>query len=255
MSKNARGVQYRTNVWRIVSEFEDHESYETTSGLDIDDFFASDEFKDRIAEEGIEFVDKSDCFEPVKHSLQLIETLAKCVHEARRKLVVVRRTPENNGPVLMLQRQNFEQGLVSEEAPLSFLAMYKDQKLLLTQDIVPGKSTLSRMLLNLVENDDTCAVCGGLLRDSQSTTLACQHEIHTECLLSMLEKSKSGEKAQCPECTNPRLKITKKRTADDDASSALEELKFQTQMRAIAALMEAAGLEPTDATCVEKEID
>lgn len=247
MSKNARGLAYRTNVWKIESEFENADSYDVPSGLDLEAFFESDAFMTRIDDEGVELEDMSAIFENVKHSLELIEALARCVHVARRRLVVIRRVPENSGPVLMLQRQNALTGLVGEESPLALIALYREKKLLLTQDLVPGESTLTRMLLNFVGNEDTCAVCGDLLRNAQSTMLSCRHELHTACLLSILEKSKGGEKAKCPDCTHPRARIARERVAVDAATEKLDDLKYHTQMRAITAMMEAAGLTPNPA--------
>ena len=193
--KASNGPYYLENVWLIEREFPTADRYETPTDLPglVNTLYA------QVKATGYILHDSSERLNNVKHALELTMAWAQSVREARTTdtMHIVRRTPENSGAMLMIQRQEHLRGQCSEMAPIAYIALVRDDQIVVTRDRVPDQDSTERILLMLAKSRDDCCICGEFLRRRESTSLTrCGHCVHTECLQLML----AGGGDSCPRC-------------------------------------------------------
>lgn len=195
--KQANGRYYLDNVWRILAEYPSNEEYDCRSDLPglVNKLYT------QVRDIGYALSDESARLNGVKNCLELAEAWAKLCRDARtsEKMFIVRRTPENSGAVLMIQRIEHLRGQVTEMAPLAYIAIVRDDQLLVTRDRVMDQDTTERVLLKLAQMREDCAVCLGFIRERQSTVFACGHQIHSDCYEQFIEANGTA----CPACRSP----------------------------------------------------
>jgi len=266
-AKARNGRYYLENVCVIVREFPSADNYECPTDLGG----LVNKLKSDVQLIGYELEDASDRFNALKHALPLTLAWAELVREARttKKMFLVRRTAENCGPILMLQRQEHLRGQCTEMAPLAYIAIVRDDQLVVTRDRVSEQDTTERILLKLAKNKDDCAICMEFLRSRQSTSFMCGHCVHSDCF----RKFVAAGHDKCPLCREPV--DTEQFDIEVKQGSALQEIQkrepqtlveaieiaedaedthrrhvhnmpaplFNQQMRAVRDLMEALGVE------------
>ena len=149
-AKRRNGRYYLEDVWIIVREFPSADRYACPTQLEgLVDALRAD-----VSLAGYEFVDASDRFNDLTHALHLTVAWASLVREARTtdKMFLVRRTTENSGALLMLQRQEHLRGQCTEMAPVAYIALVRGEQLVVTRDRVPDQATTERMLLTLAKH-------------------------------------------------------------------------------------------------------
>lgn len=195
--KAAGGRYYLENVWRVVKEYHSADVYECPTDLPN---LANTLFP-AVRDMGYELSDESSRFDGVKNCLELAEAWAHLCRDARtcRKMFIVRRTPENSGALLMVQRIEHLRGQVTEMAPLAFLAVVRDDQILVTRDRVMEQATTERVLLEFAKQREDCAICQEFIRARQSTVFACGHQIHSDCYEQFIQAGYT----LCPSCRSP----------------------------------------------------
>lgn len=195
--KAANGRYYLDNVWRILPEYPTHGEFECRTDLPglVNKLFA------QVRHIGYTLSDESARLDGVKNCLDLAEAWAKLCRDARtsNSMFIVRRTPENSGAVLMIQRIEHLRGQVTEMAPLAYIAIVRDDQLLVTRDRVMEQDTTERVMLEFAKMREDCAVCMEFIRARQSTVFACGHQIHSDCYEQFV---KAGH-TTCPSCRSP----------------------------------------------------
>jgi hypothetical protein len=193
--KASNGPYYLDDVWKIEREFPTADKYETPTDLPN----LANTLYAQVRDIGYTLHDSSDKLNNVHHALEMTMAWAKIVREARTTdtMHIVRRTPENSGAMLMIQRQEHLRGQCSEMAPISYIALVRDDQLVVTRDRVPDQDSTERILLMMARSKDDCCICGEFLRRRESTSLTrCGHCVHTDCLKLVLA---AGE-LSCPQC-------------------------------------------------------
>ena len=193
--KASNGPYYLDDVWKIEREFPTADKYETPTDLPnlVNTLYA------QVRDIGYTLHDSSEKLNNVHHALELTMAWAKIVREARTTdtMHIVRRTPENSGAMLMIQRQEHLRGQCSEMAPIAYIALVRDDQLVVTRDRVPDQDSTERILLMMARSKDDCCICNEFLRRRESTSLTrCGHCVHTDCLKLVLA---AGE-LSCPQC-------------------------------------------------------
>ena len=193
--KASNGPFYLDNVWKIQREFPTADNYDTPTDLTnvVNTLYA------QVRDIGYTLEDSSEKLNDVHHALELTMAWAKIVRDARTTdtMHILRRTPENSGAMLMIQRQEHLRGQCSEMAPVAYIALVRDDQLVVTRDRVPDQDATERILLMMARSKDDCCICGDFLRRRESTSLTrCGHCVHTECLKLVLA---AGE-LSCPQC-------------------------------------------------------
>lgn len=195
--KAANGRYYGDNLWRICAEYPSHDTYDCRTDLTglVNKLYAE------VRDIGYVLSDESARLDNIKNCLQLAEAWAKLCREARtsNKMFIVRRTPDNSGAVLMVQRLEHLRGQVTEMAPLAYLAIVRDDQLLVTRDRVMEQEVSERVLLAFAKQREDCAICMEFIRSRQSTVFACGHQIHSDCYEKFIE---NGLRT-CPACRSP----------------------------------------------------
>lgn len=193
--KASNGLYYLEDVWRIEREFPTANCYETPTDLSG----LGNTLYAQIKATGYTLHDSSDRLNNVKHALELTMAWAQIVREARTTdtMHIVRRTPENSGALLMIQRQEHLRGQCSEITPVAYIALVRDDQIVVTRDRVPDQDSTERILLMMAKSRDDCCICGEFLRRRESTSLTqCGHCVHTDCLQLMV----AGGATSCPQC-------------------------------------------------------
>lgn len=195
--KAAGGRYYLENVWRVEKEYHSADVYDCRTDLPrlVNALFPA------VRDLGYELSDESSRFNGVKNCLELAEAWALLCREARtcKKMFIVRRTPENSGPMLMVQRIEHLRGQVTEMAPLSFVAIVRDDQILVTRDRVMEQATTERVLIEFAKQREDCAICQEFIRARQSTVFACGHQIHSDCYEQFIQAGHT----LCPSCRSP----------------------------------------------------
>ena len=192
--KQANGRYYLDNVWRILTEYPSNPRYDCRSDLPglVNKLYA------QVRHIGYALSDESARLDGVKNCLELAEAWAKLCRDARtsERMFIVRRTPENSGAVLMIQRIEHLRGQVTEMAPLAYIAIVRDDQLLVTRDRVLEQEMTERVLLEFAKMREDCVVCQSFIRKRQSTVLPCGHHIHSDCYAQFIEAGHT----HCPAC-------------------------------------------------------
>lgn len=193
--KASNGPYYLDDVWKIEREFPTAHNYDAPTDLPnlVNTLYA------QVRDIGYTLVDSSERLNDVHHALELTMAWAKIVREARTTdtMHIIRRTPENSGAMLMIQRQEHLRGQCSEMAPIAYIALVRDDQLVVTRDRVPDQDSTERILLLMARSKDDCCICGEFLRRRESTSLTrCGHCVHTDCLKLVFT---AGE-ISCPQC-------------------------------------------------------
>ena len=146
-AKASNGRYYLNDVWKIVREFPSADNYEC--GVDLQDLARV--VAPAVHANGFLALDSSTRLDNLHHALHLAEAWASIVREARTSKVmhILRRTPENCGAMLMVQRQEHIRGYVDESAPIALIVVCKNDQLLLTRDEIPKNDTLCPLLLEM----------------------------------------------------------------------------------------------------------
>lgn len=148
--KACNGRYYLDDVNVIIREFPSAHVYDCRTDLPklCNKLFV------QIRDIGYEFQDVSDRMNGVTHALKLTMAWAQIVREARTKdiMYLVRRTPENSGAMLMVQRQEHLRAQCSEMAPLAYIALVRGEQLVVTRDRVADQDTTERLLIQWAKN-------------------------------------------------------------------------------------------------------
>jgi len=193
--KASNGRYYLEDVWVIEMEFPTAHHYETATNLPqlVNSLYT------QVRDVGYVLHDSSNRLNGVKHALELTLAWAQIVREARTTdtMHIVRRTPENSGAMLMIQRQEHLRGQCSEMAPIAYIALVRDDQFVVTRDRVADQDSTERMLLKMAKSKDDCCICGEFLRRRESTTLTgCGHCVHIDCL----KRAVGDGVVACPLC-------------------------------------------------------
>lgn len=195
--KGANGRYYLDNLWRICAEYPTHDVYECRADLEglVNKLYT------QVRDLGYMLSDESARLDGVKNCLELAEAWAKLCRDARtsEKMFVVRRTPQNSGAMLMVQRLEHLRGQVTEMAPLAYIAIVRDDQLLVTRDRVMEQDATERVLIEFAKQREDCAICMEFIRARQSMAFACGHQIHSDCYEQFV---KAGAQ-KCPACSMP----------------------------------------------------
>lgn len=139
------GRYYVEDIWKIVREYPTSGDYECRTDLPglVNALFA------QVRDFGYKLIDSSDRLNGCKHALELTMAWAMVVREAKTTstMHLIRRTPENTGAALMMQRQESLRGQCTEYAPVAYIALIRDQQLIVTRDRVMQQDATERMLI------------------------------------------------------------------------------------------------------------
>ena len=193
--KASNGPYYLDDVWKIEREFPTADRYDALTDLPN----LANTLYAQVRDIGYTLKDSSEKLNDVHHALELTMAWANLVRDARTSdtMHIVRRTPENSGAMLMIQRQEHLRGQCSEMAPIAYIALVRDDQLVVTRDRVPDQDSTERILLMMARTKDDCCICNEFLRRRESTSLTrCGHCVHVDCLKLVLA---AGE-LSCPQC-------------------------------------------------------
>lgn len=184
--KARNGKYYITDVWKIVREFPSSDVYECKTDLEG----LVNKMRRDVGIAGFEMVDSSDRLDGVHHCLQLVTAWHQLVHDARnnKRVHLVRRTPENNGAVLMLQRREHLNGQCTEMAPAAFMMLCGDRVLTMTRDRVLDQDAMETLLMAWIKAGKVCPYCKEPLHTKPTVLLSSGQEMHTECLRELAQK-------------------------------------------------------------------
>ena len=212
-AKASNGRYYLNDVWKIVREFPSADNYEC--GVDLMQLAAT--IGPAVHAGGFLTVDSSARLNSLHHALHLAEAWASLVREARTSKVlhIVRRTPENCGAMLMMQRQEHIRGHVEEMTPISMIAICREEQLLLTRDRVPEHDVLCRTLVNMATGRDDPVVREGA--------------------------ADAALKEAVPE---PEAVAGEKADPEGGESPNMPDALFKQQMHALRVMMDAMGVPP-----------
>ena len=154
------GRYYVEDIWRVVREYPTSGEYECRTDLPglVNVLYT------QVRDFGYELIDSSDRLNGCKHALELTMAWATVVREARTTPTfhLIRRTPENTGAMLMMQRQESLRNQCTEYAPVAYIALIRDQQLVVTRDRVMQQDATERMLVEwarppapVVEEEET----------------------------------------------------------------------------------------------------
>ena len=151
-AKAANGRYYLNNVWKIVREFPSADNYEC--GVNLVHIVTT--IGPAVHAGGFLALDSSARLNNLYHAFHLAEAWVSLVREARTSKVlhIIRRSPENCGAMLMMQRQEHIRGHVDEISPIAMIAVCREQQLLLTRDRVPEHDVLCRLIVNMATGRD-----------------------------------------------------------------------------------------------------
>lgn len=148
--KAHNGRFYIDDVWAIVREFPSADCYECHTDLAglVNALYT------QIRDVGYKFVDSSDRLNDCHHALELTMAWAQVVRDARttETMHILRRTPENCGAMLMLQRQEHLRHQCTEWAPVAYVALVRNQQIIVTRDRVMDQAATERMLIELARS-------------------------------------------------------------------------------------------------------
>jgi hypothetical protein len=184
--KARNGKYYITDVWKIVREFPSSDVYDCKTDLGG----LLNKMRRDVGIAGFELVDSSDRLDGVHHCLQLVTAWHQLVHDARnnKRVHLVRRTPENTGAVLMLQRREHLNGQCTEMAPAAFMMLCGDRVLTMTRDRVLDQDAMETLLMAWVKAGKVCPYCKEPLHTKPTMLLSSGQEMHTECLRTLAQK-------------------------------------------------------------------
>jgi hypothetical protein len=146
-AKKKNGRLYLHDIWRVVPEFPSAELYDCATDLSK----LVNTVGPAVHAAGYLAVDSSYRLNGLDHALHLTESWTDIVREAHTNKVmhVLRRTPENSGPMLMIQRQEHIRGYVDEMSPIALIVACRNELLLLPRNRVPEQAELCRLLVDL----------------------------------------------------------------------------------------------------------
>ena len=147
--KARNGRYYLEDVWAIVREFPSADYYGCHTNLPglVNTLFT------QVRDIGYELKDSSEKLNECHHALELTMAWAQVVREARttQTMHIVRRTPENSGAMLMIQRQEHLRGQCTEWAPVAFIALVRHQQFVVTRDRVLDQAATERLLIQFAK--------------------------------------------------------------------------------------------------------
>ena len=138
-AKARNGRYYLQDINVIKAEFPTCENYECRTDL----FRLQENIRADVSLHGYTIVDSSHMLNNKVHCLELTMAWANVVREARttKTMHILRRTPENCGAMLMVQRMEHLRGQCTEMAPVAFIALVRDDQLIVTRDRVADQDT------------------------------------------------------------------------------------------------------------------
>lgn len=216
-AKASNGRYYLNDVWKIVREFPSADNYEC--GVNLQDLARV--VAPAVHANGFLALDSSTRLDNLHHALHLAEAWASLVREARTSKVmhILRRTPENCGAMLMVQRQEHIRGYVDESTPIALIVVCKDDQLLLTREEIPKSETLCRLLLDMATDPpmrvDNC--------------------IYDEVLDELVEKVDDDSRDTA---------VYKNADSWCKESPNMPDALFKQQMHAVRVMMDAMGVPP-----------
>jgi len=163
--KAANGRHYLQDINVIKAEFPSHDDYSSRTNLSL----LCENIRADVSMLGYTVVDSSHVLNNIVHCLELTLAWANIVREARttQTMHILRRTPENCGAMLMIQRMEHLRGQCTEMAPVAVIALVRDDQLIVTRDRVADQATTERILIETArrplnyrkpEESDECEV-------------------------------------------------------------------------------------------------
>lgn len=156
-------------------------------------------------------VDVTDDLAHLAHPAHVCTKHAQLVHQARttKDFIFIRRTVENTPFVLITQFIEHARGQVAETTPLAYMAIVREDQMLVTRDQASKSLVMTRLLSSMASNVDVCPVCSLPLRLSQSTVLSCGHGCHSACYATLVDGATANDTCPnsnkvfvtCPTCT------------------------------------------------------
>ena len=170
--KASNGRHYLEDVWVIEREFPSKDEYGCRTDLDglVNKLYPA------MRDLQYTLVDSSDMLNDCHHALELTMAWANVVRNARttQTMHILRRTPANSGAMLMMQRQEHLRGQCSEWAPVAYIALFRDQQLVVTRDRVMQQDATERMLLAWVKRTLTAA--GADATEDDESSVPARHD-------------------------------------------------------------------------------
>ncbi|MEL0210037.1 MAG: hypothetical protein VW891_05555 [Novosphingobium sp.] len=151
MEEKARnGKYYITNLNLIIKEYVTPQTYDV-KGVDIEHMALFVE--ERVEALGCVAIDSSHRLNGVTHALQLVDVWHTLVREARTTNVlhIVRRTPQNSGAVLMIQRQETLRGNCSEFSPMAIVALVRSEQLMLQRHEITDQAAVEELMVEFAK--------------------------------------------------------------------------------------------------------
>jgi len=148
--KRRNGSRYVQDVWLIVAEFPTANIYECNSGTDLALLWKA--IGPALLFHDVLSIDSSRRLENLYHAIHMTESYAELVREARAEKVchVLRRTPQNAGAMLMLQRLQHIGGYCDELSPVALIVLVGDEELLVQRHEVPSLDGLCALVVQMV---------------------------------------------------------------------------------------------------------
>jgi len=150
--KARNGRYYLEDVWVIEREFPSCDTYACRTDLPK----LANKLTPQVRDIGYTLLDSSERLNDCRHALNLTMEWASLVRDARTtsNMHIVRRTPENSGAMLMMQRQEHLRGQCTEYAPVAYIVLVRDEQIIVTRDRVLDQDATERMIIHLAKNKD-----------------------------------------------------------------------------------------------------
>ena len=237
-AKRRNGAYYAEDVWNIVREYVTAHVYSTPCCNLEEAATRLGPLVSATAECSV--VDSSGRFDGIHHAAELVQAWSETVHLARTHslLHVVRRTPENSGALLMVQRLEHLRGQCEEKEPLALVLLWRDQQRLYLRSEVGDDAWLDAEVAGLLASSAFCPVCGDFLHLSKTTPFRCGHVAHTSCYTRLLSISSPPS---CPSCRRDEDERPPVQTAPILVN--IPENKYKDQVRILEALIEELQVE------------
>ena len=236
-AKARNGRYYLDDVWLVEREFPTACIYKCETDLPnlVDTLYPE------VKHIGYILEDASYRFDKCIHALHLTLEWASLVREARttNKMFLVRRTPENSGAMLMIQRQEHLRGQCTEMAPLAYVVLVRDAQMVVTRDRVTSQDTTERILVAMAKHKDERITPKQAETEDTPDTLEAQEKGKKQSLSNYLDEQLKEEGADGVGGVGGDDSIVNKPPRVPNMPAPL----FNQQMRAVHDLMKALGVD------------
>ena len=230
-AKARNGRYYLSNIGLITNEYITPHVYEIKN-VDIEHMTLFVE--ERVLELGCVAVDSSHRLNGVTHALQLAEAWHTLVREARTTNVlhIIRRTPQNSGAVLMIQRQEHLRGNCSEWTPMALMALVRSEQLMLQRHEIEKQRDVEDLIVQFATerektDDDGAMVANGTSDELARAAEAVAAVAAAETVAADLENLKNATDESNPGLVIDSLHNSAKTEDHDNADSRPAKLKIE----------------------------